>query len=519
MIFKMRQLVYGWIAILLSMMGVAATQLTGNPSDDPFSPYISANKASFMLGGEVNGERGREVKIISRKLSLPVDFFIHHSRTKRDLTLMPHTSPRDKVFELTDIFPNCKDRPSLWVVYNETSGYVIAYADILLRSSVNDYVYRYVENQINEKRRQRLRNSGDRVRFSITYIEVDREVPLTIERLNQASHRLLWKRAGEVRMSERCEFSSGEGALTVEHAIMDNHQAVSVLYTVTGSNEIKSSAKFKLNELGICLVGMVEGNKKRVMLVKYELTGLEGKVDETQEKKAVSESLKVPQGAVDVTSKFEGVFNSMVILGDITTDLVVPPAWMDAGEDEVVHNWKKMFELTGVKFAEDEWILNNRTTGKLYFNLSAIAYEQIEDLCSDLGTRNSIRMMTSSIAIYEVDNRRLKTKKWDLQAVMSAKPELLGMVSSYSRSGEKNSYFNELGEVEVSMFIDQNSVDIGCDLRLDLILKGREVKLNIEDKMIKNNGVDFIELGMEGSSSRVILLIIDTKYEISDLNS
>ena len=69
------------------------------------------------------------------------------------------------------------------------------------------------------------------------------------------------------------------------------------------------------------------------------------------------------------------------------------------------------------------------------------------------------------------------------------------------------------------MFIDQNSVDIGCDLRLDLILKGREVKLNIEDKMIKNNGVDFIERDMEGSSSRVILLIIDTKYEISDLNN
>ena len=128
-------------------------------------------------------------------------------------------------------------------------------------------------------------------------------------------------------------------------------------------------------------------------------------------------------------------------------------------------------------------------------------------------------MMTSSIAIYEVDNRRLKTKKWDLQAVMSAKPELLGRVSSYSRSGEKNSYFNELGEIEVSMFIDQNSVDIGCDLRLDLILKGREVKLNIEDGMMKNNGVDFIELDMEGSSSRVILLIIDTKYEISDLNN
>ena len=56
-------------------------------------------------------------------------------------------------------------------------------------------------------------------------------------------------------MNERCEFSSGEGALTVEHAILDNHQAVSVLYTVTGSDEIKSSADFKLNELGICLVG------------------------------------------------------------------------------------------------------------------------------------------------------------------------------------------------------------------------------------------------------------------------
>ncbi len=50
------------------------------------------------------------------------------------------------MFELTNIFPNYKDRPSLWVVYNETSGYVIAYADILLRSSVNDYVYRMMKN-------------------------------------------------------------------------------------------------------------------------------------------------------------------------------------------------------------------------------------------------------------------------------------------------------------------------------------------------------------------------------------
>ena len=57
MIFKMKQLVYGWIAILLSMMGVAANQVAGNPSDDPFSPYISANKASIMLGDGVNGER------------------------------------------------------------------------------------------------------------------------------------------------------------------------------------------------------------------------------------------------------------------------------------------------------------------------------------------------------------------------------------------------------------------------------------------------------------------------------
>ena len=98
---------------------------------------------------------------ISRKLPLPVDFFIHHSRTKRDLTLMPHTSPRDKVFELTNIFPNYKDRPSLWVVYNETSGYVIAYADILLRSSVNDYVYRYVDGM--------MKNNG------VDFIELDME--------------------------------------------------------------------------------------------------------------------------------------------------------------------------------------------------------------------------------------------------------------------------------------------------------------------------------------------------------
>ena len=74
---------------------------------------------------------------------------------------MPHTSPRDKVFELTNIFPNYKDRPSLWVVYNETSGYVIAYADILLRSSVNDYVYRYVDGM--------MKNNG------VDFIELDME--------------------------------------------------------------------------------------------------------------------------------------------------------------------------------------------------------------------------------------------------------------------------------------------------------------------------------------------------------
>lgn len=492
------------LILLLIIFKLLTPLLLGQEDvDDPFGDdeesHLLPRKASSLDKLKTKDENAIRAEIMVKHMPLLYEPFASLSLTTRDLTSVSDIQASDEVYEVSHLFPNCEGREDLWVVYNRTSSKLVANADLLLRASVNDYVYRVGERM------------PKRFRFSLTYIEVDRSVPLNIKSLNNADYKLLFKRSGVANTDLRFIFDNAEMKLMIEPIISHGSDCVYQSLMVDGKYDFEVDTVCRIGELHVQEAGISEGNRKRILITQFLRDDLTGKTDGNQRVSEVSQTDMKQAGVEDLTPMLGHIRELPILFGHKGDGLIEVPRWMKASKDDVVYNLTSMFQYAGLSFGEDEWVIRNDTTGKIYFKGASSVYLQIESLKDDLFTRNPQRI-SSVMTFYEVDSIIDESEQWSVDMVLSSNPLLLGRVGYSSRSGEQNKAKSELGIADVNMIFSDDGVHLDCSFDIELKLKGRDIQAGFM-KSIKRDVLRFIELGKGSDSSRKIVMMVDIKVE------
>ena len=469
-----------------------------NPFTDKVEAHLLPRKASAAYKNKVREAEGEEVELMYKHMSFSYESVANLRHTKRDLKSVPNIQENDEIYEMSHLFPNCEGRDDLWVVYNATLSTLIANVDSLLRASVNDYVYRV------EKRMPK------RLKFSLTYIEVDNNVPLNIDSLNKLGYKLLFKRKGMVKISERAIFDSGEIEFELEPITYSDY-AVYLSLIVKSEYDMEMDTVCRYGESLIQELGISEGNKKRIIIAQFDQDDLTGNTEENEREGNLSiEDLK-QDGVEDVTHLLGEIPELPLLLGHKGDGLLSPPRWMKGSKNDVVYDLTETLLLTGIPFEEDQWIYKNETTGQVYFRGSSDALKMLEDLVSSSSVSYPVRI-DSVITFYEVDSVINSGDQWNLQAMLSAKPILLGRVGYSARQSEGVRFTSELGTADITMILGHTGVHIDCNFNVNLKLEGRKIHL-IFMTGIKSNRLSFFEVGEGNNSSRKIIMMVDSKSE------
>ena len=390
----------------------------------------------------------------------------------------------------------------MWVVYNATSSKLIANADNLLRASVNDYVYR-VGKRIPK-----------RLKFSLTYIEVDRSVPLVIDSLNEANYKILLKQAGVIRGSERSLFDVSEVKLNFLK-FSDNRCYVDLLLKLDNENELGIKNVSRVGDYLIQELGVAEGDRKRVLIAQMDLDDLTGILESDSLKKLEFTKQGEKQAGVEEIPVLNIAASELKeLMGYKGNSLKAPPTWLRGSENDVVYDLTDDFKRAGVKFGNDEWIIVNYMTERMYIKARPSVREQFSEVMDNLFISYPLRMH-SVLTFYEVDSVVNSSDQWNVRTILSANPILLGRVGVSLRSGERMTVTSSLGLIATEIINGEDGVFADHYFNIDLKLKNRTVRF-LGGRYFKRNMLSFIELGIESGKVplRKIIMMVDSKDEV-----
>ncbi|MGJ8656051.1 MAG: hypothetical protein ACSHX6_06350 [Akkermansiaceae bacterium] len=480
----------------------------GDPfGDDEARPLVPREAAYLEGGGSVDGE----VEVLVRSLPMLLQSLENLPLVKRDLEGLPHTIAGDEVYDISGWFPNCDEvREDLWVVYNARSGYLIASADGLLRASVNEYVDDVVMNQL------------PKMRLSVTYLKVKGSVQLEMGALQGSDYRVVMRVVGGSSSGEVFEFGNAGFSVRSEVDMDYSRRGAYVSLNIVGgeNEEISMGCGVEMGQQIISKVGVNDGGEQGVLILKLVYVDQLGR--ELDYHQRLESRLDVDD---QVYRGFDfwrhHYFSSrMSVLDYLDCDdvkLVVPPADPLYREDDVVYDITKSLELQGIKIREGDRLLSNQTVGQMDFKGADKAFEQVEELFTELGVRPpNLFYMTSSF--YEVEAKGMFDREWSLENVLASNPVLLGEMGGVISQGDKFSLKSEYGAVEWSaIFFDgvtegreDDSDWIESSFEIDLKISGREIKWSEEAFVCLEKPV-FVEVRRDGGKSIVMRLSIDVE--------
>jgi len=478
-------------------------------SDDAFGAELESRslflprKAVYLAGA-----KKREPKIKNELMvrSLPLfpgkfkDMLLVIS--KRDLTGLPHTKPGDKVYDLSAFFPNCNPGKSyLWVIYNASSGYIIANVDPLLSASVNEYRHNIVVKQITK------------VRLSATYLLVDKNIPLEIKSLKQAKHQRIMSVAGEFRSGEKVNLSNFDTSVKFEMIACECGRDADIILNFEARESEKSimSATFEFGKENIMDLGITEGNTRKVMiftLINVDILGREIEVHES-----IVERVKTSENIFyDWRCKYCPYGIDVADLSiNMPVNLVVPPNDPLFRKDDVIYDLKDAMSLQGIKMLKGDRLFYNKTCGQIMCICSYENYEQIQELFVNLGKRQPPTLRLSA-NLYEVNSIHISDSEWTLESVLASNPIFLGSASCVTRSGERAKLKSLYGKFIWEPIIGESGYHLSHELGIDVNLLGCHIK-SIKEEFITRKKIIFIELQSNAETKKSIVMMMTIKVD------
>lgn len=260
---------------------------------------------------------------------------------------------------------------------------------------------------------------------------------------------------------------------------------------------------------------MAEGDRKRVLITLMDLDDLTGRLESDNLKKLELTKQGEKQAGVEEIPVLNIAASELKeLMGYKGNSLKAPPTWLRGSENDVVYDLTDDFKRAGVKFGNDEWIIVNYMTERMYIKARPSVREQFSEVMDNLRISYPLRMH-SILTFYEVDSVVNSSDQWDVRTILSANPILLGRVGVSLRSGERMTVTSSLGLIATEIINGEDGVFADHNFNIDLKLKNRTVRF-LGGRYFKRNMLSFIELGIESGKVplRKIIMMVDSKDEV-----
>ncbi len=358
-----------------------------------------------------------------------------------------HAEIGDEIYDLTDWFLTAKQqkvrkgKENRWVYYNKTSGYIIAYADLFLKSTVQTFAL------------HSMMLNGFSPRLQIIYLEVSDQAELSFEAIRKSPHRVLFRNS----MSFTSKTSLKRGGEASQYT-------VNIVDIIPAFDRSSYSFTLKLNveetiiyENNIDLVpshwvihecGISERGKRKVLAMKIDHVSRQGENLSFPVENRISEinSVRIDTGFDE--DPFGDTFKEFHAFYRVPSDMfnILGPDNDEENNtnEDAFPGGKDERVLPNIK--DVSWIFS-QMTGDLegyyfiYQNLLLVKSSEdvqweIKEWMAELELRKILPLVEGRLLFYEIDVVPDHAgRAWEVEDMLSANPVKLGSIGSILASG------------------------------------------------------------------------------------
>jgi len=482
---------------------------------DPFSAYLAEAckppkpKRGYIESVPFFKTDNELITIHAATIESPVTPYIDLPliQVDRDSEL-PYAKAGDEIYNITSWFPlhemsqSSKNEEKRWVYYNKTNGYIIAYADQFLMSSIYDYV-----TEIHK------RNSKS-IRLSITSVRVRDNMSLNIRTISESPHTVLWKSSSTSWHAEKTYHKIANKRLITESLLGESMTSVSckLELSINAEEVSKSQLHIPVNQWIVCEWGISENGEKDVIMIKAEVVNLHGDALDL----TVTKNEFMTQNKQTMDDPF-GVGKSFYI------DHQIPPGLnLSKLHDSKVSPFadphddlkKESHTIDASKFLEPHGVHTLAKYNKKYSILSVYGSAYEHEIVSQLfnGIQGGRQLaLIPQFSFYEVDAiSTSKPQNWTIENVLSGNPLKLASFGAISNGAKTVNLSKGKSKCHFYVMKDDSMHTINFSTEIDLQFSNLKVQGKHEGTL-EAEKPSVIFLKKRPKSNRVVVMIINVK--------
>jgi len=417
-----------------------------------------------------------------------------------------HTKEGDVVYDITGWFPLDEMRDSdegedeRWVYYNASSGYVIAYADQFLQSSIYDYI------------RESIVRHGVTYRVSMSYIEIDDEVPIDIKVIKNYDYKTLMRYSGACSSGGVIEWQSDVGSFKLEaYKVKDDVNSVVLDLKLKEGRCLEQRLYLHSDEWMMYECGISSKGKRGVMIAKCECENRLGqRVSFPTDKELF---LDIPEGdrACDPFADRVGAY---YVGYEVPIDAIRLLYSSEEEKEDPFGDYELPEKYRGERVDVSELLLDQGIEARAVFSrrssmivvyTTEVNHVKMEELFSWLGPHRTVSYMVK-LNFYDVDVRNTSEKyEWSVEDVLARNPKKLASIGSMQVSGQRVDMKRNDSECEIELIPDEYGKGVGLNLKVHLDLP--QLKLDSEENVTVRFDVPKIVKLEDRGDGRVLVMM------------
>lgn len=415
----------------------------------------------------------------------------------------PHTDDGDVVYDVTKWFPLDKMRSKgggddeRWVYYNQSSGYFIANADHFLRCSLYDYV------------KGRLSEHPTIYRVSLIYLELDDDVPLSVEAIGRSQHDVLMRYSGVSGSGERFSAFGDLRTFSIEMCRRsDELCAFNMVHYEEERYQFESNFYLKVGKWAVHECGISSANRRRVLVVRCEYENLLGQV--VHFPMAKDQFVGVPYGERNADPFGEDEYPVIYDVPVDVVDLLSPNEDSDPFGDGIeskdpggdVVDLAKLLLLQGVQAKA----VFHRPSSTIVAYTDESGHSMLEELFMQLGPRSYFSSVMK-VGFYEMDGSiDSGGHALRVEDLLSRRPVKLASLGGVTLSGSVTTLAR--GGSSCKIELSRDEYDYGVDLSFKLSMGLPGLKVDGAKKMYVKYDVPKIVRLARGDGGRVVVMMV-----------
>ena len=349
-----------------------------------------------------------------------------------------HAKEGDDIYDVTDWFLTAKqkklrkDKKNRWVYYNKTSGYIIAHADLFLKSTIQTFAW------------HSMALNGYYPRLQLMYLDVDDKVELEFGAIQESRHRVLFRNTMSINSKTSLKCGVGGSSYGVELVDIipeyDRRLYSFILKMNAGEQMVYENRLFLVpNRWVIHECGISAKGKRKVLAIKVDHVSHFGEVLTFPVDDNISETNFVRTSSEDEGHPFGERFQTVHTFYRVPADMFHAMGsdddddydpFAESEDERELPNMKNVSEILSLLFRDLEgyyfnyqnlFLLKSSEGGRLEFDV----------LMADLELRKKLPLVECRLLFYEIDfYNDYAARSWKVEDVLSGNPVKLGSMGS-----------------------------------------------------------------------------------------